>query len=214
LRNKPFILTLVIVLLCAVIFTSCSLPTKKSPAATASPAAQVETAAASTKAALIVEVTSTPIASPTSEPTAVPTSTPTPENTATPLPSPTNTPPSVSLPKKSSITGETLPTEAPVDSWNSIPIAPGAITGQQKKNELGERYYIFTIQSNATTMQDYYLQALAQADWTAIEGGMGDNRGYAIFTKKDKFLRLEFIIEEGDQNLILVRIFKWDDPFW
>jgi hypothetical protein len=189
------------------------MPKKKSPTATASTAAQVETAAASTKAALNVETTPTPIDTPTSEPTAAPTSTPVPAMTETPLPAPTNTPLPVSLPEKSSITGETLPKDAPVDSWNSIPIPEGAITGQQKKNELGERYYIFSIRSNVDSLLEYYFQALSNKDWVATEGGRGEERAVAFFTKQDKFLRLEFIIE-GDQNLLLVRIFKWDDPYW
>ncbi len=212
-RNKPFAITLAIVLLCTVILSSCSMPKKKSPTATASTAAQVETAAASTKAALNVEATPTPIDTPTAEPTAAPTSTPVPAMTETPPPAPTTTPQSVSLPEKSSITGETLPKDAPVDEWNSIPIPPGAITGQQKKNELGERYYIFAIQSEVDTLMEFYFQSLSDKDWMATEGGRGEERAVAFFTKQDKFLRIEFIIE-GKQNLVLVRIFKWDDPFW
>lgn len=213
-KNQHF-LTLAIVIIAAVIFSSCSF--RQKPAAslttvTATPAEET-TATASEAESEEVEATTVkpePTATSTTKPTAVPspTATPTPAITNTPLPTPTNTPLPVSLPGQSSITGERLPKGEPQDVWRGIPIPEGAITGQAKKTNWGERYYVFTIQSDVEALQELFTQSLIPLGWTSTEGGKGEEVAFAFFTKSGKLLRFEFILEDEDQDLLLVKIFK------
>ncbi|MBN1537334.1 MAG: hypothetical protein JW908_11425 [Anaerolineales bacterium] len=213
-KDKFAVFTLVILLLVILISSSCSLPKKTTPTeSSVTTPPEGETAATPTAGEAVIATTPTPTASSTKIPATQSAASPTPALTDTPLPTPTHISIAVSLPKKSSITGETIPSDNPVDTWISIPIPDGAITGQQKKNERG-RYYIYTIQTHMDTLLTYYSQALDERDWLPLEGSRADDLAVAFYTKKDKFLRLEIIIEDASQNLLLVRIFKWSMPYW
>lgn len=213
-KNQHF-LTLAIVIIAAVIFSSCSFRQKPAASLTTVTATPVEetTATASEVESEEVEATTVipePTATSTTKPTTVPspTATPTSAVTNTPLPTPTSTPLPVSLPGKSSITGEPLPKGEPQDAWRGIPIPEGAITGQAKKTNWGERYYVFTIQSDVEALQELFTQSLIPLGWTSTEGGKGEEVAFAFFTKGGKLLRFEFILEDEDQDLLLVKIFK------
>lgn len=210
-KNKCLILAIVIIT--AAILSSCSVPQKTATSiTTVTTTAEGEMVTAPETQVLeeTVEPTATPTEKPTTipSPTPSPTTSPTPTATHTPLPTPTHTPVPVSIPKNSSVTGERMPKGTPLETWKGIPIPDGAITGQEKKTDWGERYYAFTIQSDIEALQEILTQSLAAANWVSTEGGKGEEIAYAFFTKGKKILRFEFIIEDEDDNLLLVKIFK------
>lgn len=213
--RKQHFLTLAIVIFAAVILSSCSFHQKPAASLATVTATPIEENTAAASEAVTEELEPTivkpePTATPTTKPTVLPspTITPIPTITNTPLPTTTNTPLPVILPEKSSITGERMPKGEPQDAWRGIPIPEEAITGQEKKTSWGERYYVFTIQSDVAALQELLTQSLIPLGWTSTEGGKGEEVALAFFTKGGKLLRFEFFIEDEDEDLLLVKIFK------
>lgn len=155
-------------------------------------------------------LTATSTSSPTPTYTHTPTSTPTWTPTLTATPKPSNTPQPTKTPAPPTSTpnalGFVLPSGKPVTEWNSIPIMPNAVAGEESKDG-GKASYAFTIKGDIATVQSYYTKELSKKGWTTLTVGAGPTGNViAIFTKGSDVLSVAIVIADKKEKLILVLI--------
>lgn len=136
--------------------------------------------------------TPTETSSPTE--TSLPTSTNTPEPTVksseTPIPN-TETPISIVLP---------LPSEIPLTHWESFPVMPNAIAGNDNSES-----YLFSVDASIEEIQLFYEKEMTILGWTLIGVGTGNTDAVFLFFSKDANSTAISILPQA-QGVLLVLI--------
>jgi hypothetical protein len=126
----------------------------------------------------------------------VPTATPEPTSTA----SPTRRPTATLAPSSTAAAELPDPVGEPVETWNGIPVMPGALAGEDRGDA-----YIFIIAGTPDEVADYYVEAMSQAGWTPLGFGTSDNTSVLlIFIKETDTLSISILPHEAGAYVLIV----------
>jgi hypothetical protein len=97
------------------------------------------------------------------------------------------------------------PSGTPVDQWNSIPVMPGAIAGQ----EFSASVYSYTVPGTTADVQQFYNQQMETLGWTSPFGfQVSEEGGIMFFQKESEFLTITIASDQSDSNNVDVILQK------
>jgi len=129
-----------------------------------------------------------------------PTLTPTLRPTYTPPPSPTPSPTQESTSTPEAGFQLPLPRGAPLESWHSIPIMPGALTG----GELVAGGYTFTTLASPASIEQFYIHELQTLGWDYVATGTTESGGLLIIFSKSTSVSVLPIGDPDGTNYVLI----------
>lgn len=107
--------------------------------------------------------------------------------------------PNVQAPGKRS---PSLPEGAPLTEWNTIPIMPGALAGEETGNG-----YRFITEASISDIKAYYLETLAAAGWTEVSEGEAPNHLALVFQKDgdQTNITIDFLSDQNKSSVTIQR---------
>jgi hypothetical protein len=139
------------------------------------------------------------VVSPT--PSLEPTASLQPGETATSLQPAAAPAPTADIGASSDTIGLSLPIGDPLETWNTIPIMPDALTGEESDGT-----YAFTTTSTEPDIRKFYDETLVSLGWTALAEGTGETGLILFYQLGDQVISFLIVsdVVEGIQMVLII----------